>query len=368
MALQSNDLPLILQEACRLTGQALGTDLAKILELQDDGRMLLVVAGVGWDDGIVGHEMVPAMERSSEGYALRTGAPAVSDNINEEDRFDYAEFLKKHGVKSMMNVVIPGPDGRPPYGLLQVDSREVRDFGRHDIEFLQGYANLVGAAIERSHYQRKLNDALTVQERMFAELQHRIHNNLSVISSLLRMKSRKAQHPMVKQEISEVITSIQVLTDIYNQLHSSEKLGKIDLVGYLSSLCTRILNFGVPQKHKISVETKCDPVTIEAELAVPLGLITNEFVTNSLKHAAADRDVLISLNLYVEEDNLVLKLADNGKGIGNAIEAKSKGGMGSGLMLIEGLLTQIKSEWTWTSQKGTQLSIKIPLSVKVLHP
>jgi GAF domain-containing protein len=167
MALQSNDLPLILQEACRLTGQALGTDLAKILELRDD-EMLLVVAGVGWDNGIVGHEMVPALERSSEGYALRTGAPAVSDNINTEDRFDYAEFLKKHGVKSMINVVIPGPDGRPPFGLLQVDSREVRDFGRHDIEFLQGYANLVGAAVERNHYQRELNEALTVQERMFA--------------------------------------------------------------------------------------------------------------------------------------------------------------------------------------------------------
>jgi two-component sensor histidine kinase len=77
---------------------------------------------------------------------------------------------------------------------------------------------------------------------------------------------------------------------------------------------------------------------------------------------------MISLRLFVAEENLVIELADNGKGMGNALQEKSKEGRGSGLVLIEGLLTQIKSEWKWTSRKGTLLSIKIPLSVKVLHP
>ncbi len=366
MALQSNDLPLILHEACRLTSNAIGTQFAKILELQDDGRTLLVVAGIGWKDGVVGHEKVPAIEHSSEGFALNTGAPAVSENVAKEDRFNYADFLKRHGVNAIMNVVVPGPDGRPPYGLLQVDSREPRDFEQHDIEFLQGYANLVGAAIERNLYQKKIAEALNVQERMFAELQHRIQNNLTVISSLLRMKARKAVHPVAKQEISEVISGIQVLTDVYKQLYSSEKLGRIDLGGYLSSLCTRILNFDFPQKNKVDIETKCDPLTIEAELAVPLGLITNEFVTNSLKHAPANRDLTICLVLWAEKDVLFLTLSDTGKGIGNAVSEKNKQGAGNGLTLIEGLLSQIKSEWEWTSRDGTQLSIKLPFAIKVV--
>ncbi len=368
MALHSNDLPHILHEACRLTSEALGTEFAKVLELQDDGRMLLVVAGIGWKDGIVGHEKVPAFESSSEGFALKTGAPAVSDNINTEDRFNYAEFIKRHGVKSIMNVVIPGPDGRPPYGLLQVDSRKPRDFEQYDIEFLQGYANLVGAAIERNHYQRKLNEALSVQERMFAELQHRIQNNLTVISSLLQMKARKAVHPLVKQEISEIISSIQVLTDIYKQLYSSEKLGRIDLGGYLSSLCTRVTSFGSPQKQKVKIETKCDPLSIDAELAVPLGLVTNEFVTNSLKHAPEGHDLTISLTLSTDNNILSLQLADTGRGLGNAVDRKNREGGGSGLALIEGLLAQIKSEWEWSSRDGTELAIRLPLSVKVVQP
>lgn len=97
-----------------------------------------VVAGVGWDDGVVGEEVVPAVERSSEGFALFLGRPAISSNT-EEDAFDYPTFRERHGVKAIVNVVIPGSDGALPFGLLQVDSREEREFARSDVEFLQDY-------------------------------------------------------------------------------------------------------------------------------------------------------------------------------------------------------------------------------------
>ena len=118
-ALRSNDLDAVLTEACRLTAEALGTDLSKIMQLEDCGRTLRVVAGVGWASGIIGEETVPAVATSSEGFALATGEPAVSEDVAEEDRFDYADFLKRHGVEAMVNVVIPGRRG----GLLTAFSR-----------------------------------------------------------------------------------------------------------------------------------------------------------------------------------------------------------------------------------------------------
>lgn len=68
----------------RLVGDALGPDVAKVMELQEDGITLLVRAGVGWKPGVVGKTTVQAVKGSSEGCALATGKPVVSDDIDEE--------------------------------------------------------------------------------------------------------------------------------------------------------------------------------------------------------------------------------------------------------------------------------------------
>ena len=148
-ALKSEDLDDLLHEACRLVGEALGTDLAKVMELDNDGVTLRVRAGIGWQAGVVGGVSVKAEVGSSEGHALRTGQPAISVNIDTETRFQYADFIKAAGVKALVNVIIIGPDERQPYGILQVDSRQPREFTEHDTNFLRSYANLLAAAVER---------------------------------------------------------------------------------------------------------------------------------------------------------------------------------------------------------------------------
>lgn len=148
LALRSNDLDEILNEACRLVGEAIGTDLAKVMELREDGITLFVRAGVGWKPGVVGKATVKAGRGSSEGYALRTGEPVSSDDIDQETRFKYADFIKDNGVKALVNVVIGGGN-KSPFGILQVDSRTPRQFGNRETSFLRGYANLLSAAVDR---------------------------------------------------------------------------------------------------------------------------------------------------------------------------------------------------------------------------
>ena len=149
LALQSADLDDTLTEACRLVGKALGTDLAKVVELQADGRTLIVRAGVGWSDGVVGIATIDATGETSEGYALKTGEPMISPDIAKETRFQYAPFLIENGARAVANVIIIGGEGRPPFGILQVDSRVPRDFTAADIAFLRGYANLLAATVDR---------------------------------------------------------------------------------------------------------------------------------------------------------------------------------------------------------------------------
>ena len=81
--------------------------------------------------------------------ALKTGEPMISPDIAKETRFRYPPFLTENGVRAVANVIIIGGKDRPPFGILQVDSREPRQFTDEDTVFLRSYANLVAAAVDR---------------------------------------------------------------------------------------------------------------------------------------------------------------------------------------------------------------------------
>jgi signal transduction histidine kinase/ActR/RegA family two-component response regulator len=169
LALRSEDLDEVLTEACRLVGRALGTDLAKVMELQEDGKTLRVRAGVGWKPGVVGAVTLMVTDETSEGHALRTGEPMVSPDIETETRFKYPQFLIDNGVRAVANVIILGGHGKPPFGILQVDSREPRQFNDDDIDFLRNYANLLAGAVARKQAETDLLRANQLLEERVAE-------------------------------------------------------------------------------------------------------------------------------------------------------------------------------------------------------
>lgn len=148
-ALKAEDIDAILTEACRLVAEALGTDLAKVIEVERGPDRLLVRAGVGWQPGIVGQMRLAPEEAPVETLALQSQEPVICADADKDDRFTLPRFLVEHGVRAFANVLILGGDSRPPFGILEVDSRAARDFIPSDIAFLRSYANLLAAAVER---------------------------------------------------------------------------------------------------------------------------------------------------------------------------------------------------------------------------
>jgi hypothetical protein len=113
VALGAEDLDALLTEACRLVGQALETDLAKVVEFIPDSETMMVRAGVGWNPGVVNETLISAGEDSAEGLTLKDGA-VISADRQREKRFAYHDFLKEHGVQAFVNVLIPSGKGRAP--------------------------------------------------------------------------------------------------------------------------------------------------------------------------------------------------------------------------------------------------------------
>ncbi len=170
-ALREPELRPLLDAAVRTIADILDVELAKVLELAPDGRDLLLVAGVGWHEGVVGHARVHAAERSQAGYTLLCSGPVVVEDLRSETRFEGPSLLEEHGVVSGMSVVIPGGDR--PFGILGAHTRQNRSFDPEDVDALRGVANVVAAAIARTRSDQARADT-ELQLRQLAENVHEV--------------------------------------------------------------------------------------------------------------------------------------------------------------------------------------------------
>ena len=355
LALSSDDLDEILTEACRLVGDALHTELAKVMELQPDGQTLLVRAGVGWKPGVVGHATVWADSSSSEGVALQTGEPVTSDDLDAEERFSHPDFLKDNGVKAMVNVIIIGAEGKRPYGILEVDSRAPRRFTREDVTFLQTYANLLAAAVNRFQTMQELRELVAEKDRLLRELQHRVKNNLQMITALVGLQQRRAASAEAKAELAAIGERIETLRLLHDKLYAAGELERVDLAPYLTEVSAALLEFHRDSGVNVSLRTDLERVHVTPETAVPLGLIVNEFVTNSMKYAFRGGRGSLGLELRTDAHGApTLTLWDDGAGF-----AETPSG-GTGMRLINGLLGQLDATSHWDGRDGARLVIILP--------
>jgi two-component system, chemotaxis family, CheB/CheR fusion protein len=157
-ALAGTDLQTVLERAVREIADTLDADFAKVLRLEPDGERLGLVAGVGWDEGLVGHAFVPAGMDSQAGYTLRSAGPVIVSDLGTERRFSGPALLSDHGVVSGMSVII-GPED-DPWGVLGVHAKRAIEFTLDDTHFINAIANLLWESIRRSSIEARVRQQL----------------------------------------------------------------------------------------------------------------------------------------------------------------------------------------------------------------
>jgi PAS domain S-box-containing protein len=152
-ALGSTDLQQLMEDAVGSVAEVLDVEYSKVLELLPGAEELLLRAGVGWDEGLVGRATVGAGRDTQAGYTLLSEEPVICKDLRSEGRFRGHRLLHEHGVLSGMTVIIR-PEGRP-FGILGAHTREPRVFTEDDANFLRAVANVLAAAIERERAEEK---------------------------------------------------------------------------------------------------------------------------------------------------------------------------------------------------------------------
>jgi PAS domain S-box-containing protein len=158
----------LLASAAEVLAEVMAVPFVEVLEMTPDEQHLRLVAGVGWQAGLIGRATVDAGDGSQGGYTVATVGPVVLDDLATEQRFRPPLLLTSHGVISGVTVVIGSTPA--PWGVLGAHSDVKRTFADDDVTFLQAVANVLAAAIERLSAEDRLNDVAEAQRARAAEL------------------------------------------------------------------------------------------------------------------------------------------------------------------------------------------------------
>ena len=357
LALQGTSFIEMLNHAARATAEGLGAEYCKVMEYMPTENRLLVRAGVGWDEGVVGHATVGADLASPAGYALRTGKPVISNHLENEQRFRTPELLVEHGIRRAMNVILQG-DGSP-FGVLEVDSRSEGEFSEQDIAFLQGAANILGMAIEQQQYQRKLQAALERHQILLKEVNHRVKNSLQVVSSMLYLQASDAGDPVLSDRLNEASTRISAVGRAYERLAYNADYESIGLASYLREVIDDLETAVAPCKVQLEVP---EEIQFAADRAILVALIINELVLNAGKHAypnSAGGSIWVRV---VQKDNDLVQISVRDEGVGLPAGFDPLASKRLGSRLINALAKQLGAELTRPfSAIGTNFALLIPL-------
>lgn len=194
------------------------------------------------------------------------------------------------------------------------------------------------------------------KEYMMMEIHHRVKNNLQIVKSLLRFQSREIEDPEILQMFEDSERRIISMSLVHEQMYRSENLMAIDLEEHLTSLVTSLIeDYSI--YTEIQLESNIEKAEIGVKALIPLGLIVNEIVANSLKHAFVGRSTGVIFIVFkrLNDDQFELLIGDNGIGKSQQVLPGNSGGIG--MELVEIFTEQLDGTVRCVENDGTSYEI-----------
>lgn len=204
-----------------------------------------------------------------------------------------------------------------------------------------------------------IEKSLAEKEILLKEIHHRVKNNLQIISSLLNLQSRQIEDPKALEAIKEGRNRVASMALIHKNLYQEDDLTGVDAADYIDKLTYSLLSSYQLSDQDVQIEKDIDPVQLDVDVVIPLGLILNEIITNCLKYAFEGQGRgLIRMSLKENYEGLQLRVSDNGKGLPSGFDPEELNSLG--FRLIKAFAQKLEAELSIHSEAGTHISILIP--------
>jgi PAS domain S-box-containing protein len=242
-------------------------------------------------------------------------------------------------------------------------NREIRTWSVKAVKLSPDrFLGFVNDITEIKDYENRLTELIHHREILLKELQHRVKNNLNIISGFLSLEINRIADISSKSIFKDTINRIYALSSIYDRLRISDDFSSIDLGDYIEDLVKSIYSTYKTNQSCISIKTELEKVCIDTSRAVPVGIIVNELMTNIFKYAfTEDEKGEVKIFLSRAGSKIELCIADNGKGLPPEVDIKTSDSMG--LTLIRVLADQIRGTISVKTGagRGTEICISLTL-------
>lgn len=210
---------------------------------------------------------------------------------------------------------------------------------------------------ERKKMEKKIQESLEEKEMLLKEIHHRVKNNLMIISSLLSLQSRYIKDKKVLDVFKDSQNRARSMALIHDKLYQSSRLKSIDIGDYIRTLSADLFRTYATNSGSIELDFDVEEVMLDINTMIPLGLIVNELLSNSLKHAFPDgRDGKIIIGFHHTDHKYALSVADDGIGFPEDLDYKKTESLG--LRLVNILTDQIDGEIKLKLDNGTEFIIE----------
>jgi PAS domain S-box-containing protein len=204
--------------------------------------------------------------------------------------------------------------------------------------------------------EERLKQLVLQKETLMKELQHRVKNNLNVVSGLLGLEASKCRDERSKQAFSNVMTRVDSIAAIYERLGRSEDASSVDLGPYVEDLARSLFEIYNLDPARIVLKVESDSVSLDTKRCAPFALILNELVSNALKYAyPGEAKGEVRIELRSSGDRVTLTVSDDGVGIKEEYREPTSDSMG--MMLVRMLTEQLGGALSIDCAKGTRVSV-----------
>ncbi|MGE5457913.1 MAG: sensor histidine kinase, partial [Methanococcaceae archaeon] len=218
----------------------------------------------------------------------------------------------------------------------------------------------ISDSTETVRREESIKSSLHEKEILLKEVHHRVKNNLQIITSLLRLQADSIDDDHYRSIFNDSVMRIRSMAIIHEKLYQSGNFAKVNCFDYLTELINYLhisysINF-----HKNNLQLEIEQINVSIDTAIPLGLIVNELVTNSLKYAfpaGTSGNLIVKLNS--SGPNLCrLLISDDGIGLPQDFDIRKTDSLG--LTLVNGLCDQLSATMNFSGRKGTEFTIEFP--------
>jgi len=218
-------------------------------------------------------------------------------------------------------------------------------------------AVFLGVLIRSKTKSNKLiSKSLKDKELLLKEIHHRVKNNLQIISSLLSLQSRYIEDKGAKDAVNEGQNRVKSMALIHQKLYQNENLAGVEALDYIENLTSTLRSSYGVGPERVSVSYDIENLNIDVDTIIPIGLILNELISNSFKHAFPnDKEGNISIALKRANNQLELKVCDNGVGSKKDISKSDS----FGIRMIRSLAMKLEATVSFNFDNGTEASLLI---------